>query len=297
MYVVQQTDFDLTKYYTLTAVRESLGLVDGQVTGLVKATYLGPDIVNPAAFTPDGIEADDTVQEPDNLSTSLVLFAVGGCAFAASVGLVYYLRRQSYSSSGAATQAAGSDQQTSLRSGQDHPLSPFSEMLPSAYRFDQDGQMSAILELDDESATPRSAIAISESGFTIDEEGSSAISSLGDTASVTQNSVLGARKRQVRLEIQHELFRIVSTRFFVCNFQFSNSLFSPLNSHRMNPWIPCSSFCKRTTEAFSTKITVMEGKTKLIKKLEVSAPSPMVCLERADSVPAAPSMAIFSCQR
>lgn len=214
MYVVQQTDFDLTKYYALTAIREALGLVDGQVTGLVKATYLGPDIVNPGAFNPTGIEADDIAQEPDNLSTSLVLFAVGGCAFAASVGLIYYLRRQSYSSSGAATQAARSDQQTGL-TDRNHPLSPFSEMLPSAYRFDQDGQMSAILELDDESATPRSAIAISDSGFTIDEEGSSAISSLGDTASVNHNSVLGARKRQVSFVIHHKLFRVVLTKTFL----------------------------------------------------------------------------------
>lgn len=202
VYTSQLIDFDLAQYYTLTAIREALGLVNGQVTGLVKATYLGPDIMNPAAFNPVGIEEPEIAQDSDNLSTSLVLFAVGGCAFAASVGLIYYLRRQS-SSSGAATRAAGSEQQTGL-SCRDHPLSPFSEMLPSAYRFDQDGQMSAILELDDESATPRSAIAISDSGFTIDEEGSSAISSLGSTASVNQNSVLGARKRQVRLEIQEQ---------------------------------------------------------------------------------------------
>ena len=205
VYISQQTDFELAKYYTLTAIREALGLVNGQVTGLVKATYLGPDIVNPAEFNVNGIEADDIAQDPNNLNTSLVLFAVGGCAFAASVGLIYYLRRHGNSSSGGATQAAGSDQETGL-SGHDHPLSPFSEMLPSAYRFDQDGQMSAILELDDESATQRSGIAISDSGFTTDEEGSiaiSAISSLGDSVSVTQRTVLGARKRQVGFARQH----------------------------------------------------------------------------------------------
>ena len=61
--------------------------------------------------------------------------AVGGCAFAASVGLIYYLRRNG-TYSGTATQAAGSDQHTG-RLDSERPLSPFSEMLPSAYRFDQ----------------------------------------------------------------------------------------------------------------------------------------------------------------
>ena len=213
VYIEENADFELAKYYTLTAIREALSLVDAQVTGLVKATYLGPDIVNPAAFNPNSAETEKNIEESDDLSTSLVLFAVGGCAFVASVGLIYYLRRQGNGQSGAATAAAGSDQQTGLSREHSHPLSPFSEMLPSAYRFDQDGQMSAILELDDESATQRSGIAISESGFTTDEEGSScAISSMGDTdpaGSVNRSSVLGARKRDEQDESMDSLLELL----------------------------------------------------------------------------------------
>lgn len=198
VYISQQADFELAKYYTLTAIRQALGLVDNQVTGLVKAVYLGPDIANPAAFGTSEIDAGDIATGPDNINTSLVLFAVGGCAFAASVGLIYYLRRHGSGNSGAATQAAGSDQQTGQYDAE-RPLSPFSEMLPSAYRFDQDGNMSAILELDDESGTQRSGIIVSDSGFTTEEEGSIAISMDG-TASLNRadSPVLGARKRHVR---------------------------------------------------------------------------------------------------
>jgi hypothetical protein len=198
IYISPNADFELAKYYTLTAIREAMGLLDGQVSGLSKATYLGPDIVNPSAFGKPGEGPNSITPVPSNLNTSLVLFAVGGCAFAASVGLIYYLRRNGhYSSSGAATQAAGSDQQTG-RLDFDRPLSPFSEMLPSAYRFDQDGNMSAILELDDESATQRSGIVVSDSGFTTEEEGSIAISMDG-TSSLNRldSPVLGARKRHV----------------------------------------------------------------------------------------------------
>lgn len=198
VYISEQADFELAKYYTLTAIREALGLLDGQVEGLSKATYLGPDIVNPSAFGISEIGPSDIAPAPSNLNTSLVLFAVGGCAFAASVGLIYYLRSHGkYSSSGAATQAAGSDQQTGHIDSH-RPLSPFSEMLPSAYRFDQDGNMSAILELDDESATQRSGLVVSDSGFTTEEEGSIAISMDG-TASLNRmdSPVLGARKRRV----------------------------------------------------------------------------------------------------
>ena len=201
IYISQDADFELAKYYTLTAIREALALTDGQVSGLVKAAYLGPEIVNPSAIGAAEIDTAGISPGPSDVNTSLVLFAVGGCAFAASVGLIYYLRRHGSASSGAATQAAGSDQQTGREDG-DRPLSPFSEMLPSAYRFDQDGNMSAILELDDESATQRSGIVVSDSGFTTEEDCSIAQSiaiSMDGTASLNRidSPVLGARKRHV----------------------------------------------------------------------------------------------------
>lgn len=199
VYISYDADFELAKYYTLTAIREILNFsgFHKQVTGLVRAQYLGPEIINPAAIETDEIIADDISRNDTN--TSLVLFAVGGTAFAASVALVYYLRSHGSASSGAATQAAGSDQQTG-QSGE-RPLSPFSEMLPSAYRFDQDGNMSAILELDDESATQRSGIVISDGGFTSTEEDGSIAVSMDGIASFNRldSPVLGARQRHVSL--------------------------------------------------------------------------------------------------
>ncbi|CAB9507412.1 expressed unknown protein [Seminavis robusta] len=170
VYISPEADFELARYYTLTAIRETISLLDAQINDLERAAYLGPEIVNPIAFG-DSEEAPQNIAPgPNNINASLVLFAVGGCAFAASVGLVYYLRRHGTSSSsfGAATHAAG---------------------------FDQDGNMSAILELDDESATQRSGV-VSESGYTTDEDGSTAISMDGTASLNRLNSpMLGARKR------------------------------------------------------------------------------------------------------
>jgi hypothetical protein len=139
IYITPEEDFELARYYTLTAIRETISLLNSQIKGLAKATYLGPDIVNPSAVSINVYDPNSIATGSNSINASLVLFAVGGCAFAASVGLVYYLRRHGASSTfGTATQAAGSDQYTGQEES-DRPLSPFSEMLPSAYRFDQDG--------------------------------------------------------------------------------------------------------------------------------------------------------------
>jgi hypothetical protein len=139
IYITPEEDFELARYYTLTAIRETISLLSKQVKGLEKASYLGPDIVNPSAVSSNVYDPNNIATASSSINASLVLFAVGGCAFAASVGLVYYLRRHGTSSTfGAATQAAGSDQYTGQEES-NRPLSPFSEMLPSAYRFDQDG--------------------------------------------------------------------------------------------------------------------------------------------------------------
>ena len=210
VYISEGVDFELTNYYALTAIREALGSVDDQVTGLVQSTYLGPEIVNPSALETSDADNGSLTNDPGSTSTSLVLFAVGGCAVLASVGLIYYLRRRNRNGdSGEATMAAGTDHQGFSRDGTDRPLSPFSEMLPSAYRFDQDGNMSAIMELDDESATQRSGIVVSDSGFTTEEENSLAISSFdGGSSSMNRSGspvLLGARKRPPVCSFSHLL--------------------------------------------------------------------------------------------
>lgn len=207
LFTSEVVDSEYVKYYGLSEVRDALDSLSSEIEGLVKATYLGPSIINPAAIGKAAVSPNEAqLSRPVN-STSIVLFAVGGCAFAASVGLIYYLRRHGpYAVSGAATQAAGSDQ-SGRDDGMDRPLSPFSEMLPTAYRFDDGGNMSAILELDDESATQRSGILISDSGFTTEEEGSISLSMDGQSITPTSyatgvprmdSPVLGATKRQVR---------------------------------------------------------------------------------------------------
>ena len=147
VYITPEEDIELARYYTLTTIRETISLLNSQIKGLAKATYLGPEILNPSAVSVNVYDPNNITTGSSSINASLFLFAVGGCAFAASVALVYYLRRQGTSLTfGTATQAAGSDQYTGQEDS-NRPLSPFSEMLPSAYRFDQDGCVKHITEM------------------------------------------------------------------------------------------------------------------------------------------------------
>lgn len=137
-------------------------------SGLIQAKYLGSTTASP-------VEGDATGNSRplDTGSfgmTSVVLLTVASAALVVFVGSFYYWRR-SYGRrpSSAANQAAGSTLNDTTYSSM-RPSSPFSEMLPDAYRFNENmsilsgqGAMSAIAE--DEEMTVSSAIMMSEAGY------------------------------------------------------------------------------------------------------------------------------------
>jgi hypothetical protein len=157
------------------------------VVGLVKAEYLGPPIVTPSsAFEEEEPEPfSDINPEDQNLGlTSLVLVTVGSAALIVFVGSVYYMRRDSGSSTtadGNATQAAGSSVNDHSYFPSPRPTSPFSEMLPMAYRYNEnmsilsggvEGLEMVMENSDGEIPSPQntdaSSILVSDSGYTTD---------------------------------------------------------------------------------------------------------------------------------
>lgn len=150
-------------------------------TGLIKITLLesngngGGDTDGDGDATDDdegifGQGSDKVIEGETGFGTfSFVIVAIGSAALVAFVGSVYYWKRgNSDGPDGAATQAAGTSMlyQDQSRCGDDdllseslstheRPSSPFSEMLPSAYRFNDNmsiltgqGGMSPVFEAD-----------------------------------------------------------------------------------------------------------------------------------------------------
>jgi hypothetical protein len=210
LYMPESEDPNYVFYQARTAIKSILDnpSFHDNVVGLLKSTYLGPAIVIPSSFTGgDSIKGNQPKGGTLGV-TSLVLVAVGSAALIVFVGSVYYMRRDSSSSDrgidGNATQAAGSsvnDYSFPFVSPQARSNSPFSEMVPNAYQFNENlsilsggmsihsGGMSilsghvegleAVLEQSDEEAqsprtapspahTDTSSILVSEAGYTTD---------------------------------------------------------------------------------------------------------------------------------
>lgn len=186
-------------------------------------TYLGPAVVAPTPFI--GIREGDNPDESLG-TTSFLLLAVGSAALIVFVGSVYYMRRDSPSSSdGAATQAAGSTVHDLQYDAGDRSASPFSEMLPTAYRYNENLSIlsgSNGLEAVAEDNSPRdietppspartegsSSIILSESGYTTeaadeDESLSFDVPRSLYTKVTESPELLGARKRKESLLLSH----------------------------------------------------------------------------------------------
>jgi hypothetical protein len=205
LYMPESENANYVFYQARTAIKSILDnpRFHDNVIGLIKSTYLGPAIVIPTSFTDGDSIKGNQPKDGETLGvTSLVLVAVGSAALIVFVGSVYYMRRDSRSSGaggadGNATQAAGSsihDYTFPFVSPRPMSTSPFSEMLPNAYQFNENmsilsGGMSilsgnvegleAVLEQSDEEAqsprtvqspahTDTSSILVSESGYTTD---------------------------------------------------------------------------------------------------------------------------------
>jgi hypothetical protein len=207
LYLPDSEDANYVFYQARTVIKSIIDSPEfhNNVIGLLKATYLGPPIVIPTSFTEgEGIKNESEGGQETLGVTSLVLVAVGSAALIVFVGSVYYMRRDSHSefsameAEGNATRAAGSSFQddntfpfiVSPRVPSPRATSPFSEMLPNAYQFNEnmsilsggmsifsagDEGLEAVLERSDEEAqspantdTDTSSIMVSDAGYTTD---------------------------------------------------------------------------------------------------------------------------------
>ena len=196
----------------IASIIDSASFVDQVETGLIKAKFIKAtsDNFSPTS-TSDGDTNEDTSLGNGSMGlTSVILVTAGGAALFVFVASVYYWRR-SYNNvpiNSAATQAAGSSMnETGDESTRQY--SPFSEMLPDAYRFNENmsilsgqGGMSAIIEDEEVYSHASSSLLMSDAGYSTEaaaETDSSLLSmdipkSLYTRAAESPN-LLGARKR------------------------------------------------------------------------------------------------------
>lgn len=146
--------------------------------GLQFVTYLGPEPVVPSSANKGG--DGGPFQTQDSSRTSIAVISAASAAFVVIIaGLIYRRRRRQEESD--ATYMAGS---TNLRpydtpGSPKRPSSPFSEMLPSAYRYSDnlsmisgnDSGLSAVMEYsgeEDNRSLNSDGILLSEGGYTTD---------------------------------------------------------------------------------------------------------------------------------
>lgn len=189
------------------------------IPGLFATKYLGPDIEKPASEVNTGNPGDTgRVSAPDSNSAlssrSIVLFAFAGVAFVVSIGVAFWFRCHKERRANRDNLISGESEVTvakeasqavlnidTMDSGSiedNETLSPFSKMLPAAYRLD-DGQadMSVILESVEGSSTNDrgSSILLSE-GYTTDEGESDGVeNSHLNFSNYSSAPVLGAKPR------------------------------------------------------------------------------------------------------
>lgn len=203
----EQADIDFVKYRVRDETRAFLSTA--VFAGLAGARYLAPEIVSPTEVS-KGNEFDSetpvATARSDLSPRTIVLFSVAAGAFVVTVGVALYFRRlyihkrREESSQG---DESSTPELTRIDTGEacsvdvEEPLSPFSEMLPKAYRLDDGSDMSIILEMpEDASVGQSSGILVSEGWSTDDETLDS--SAVVNTSRLSEVPVLGARRRKVR---------------------------------------------------------------------------------------------------
>ena len=207
-----------------TRIRDLMNGGDVEADGVVEATYLAPNLDDPSSLERSGLPSNAR-RESTSLNPGLsVLVALG--AFSVVIFCISYAYRWGREDKlGNATVVTGSEITTSgsnlTASTAGAPTSPFSGMLPNAYRLDREMNMSAILEGDSDSASQgvRSDIIISESGFTTDDDYSISQNSTDPESlnqayvqSLSQKPVLGAQPMYDEEDEDDLLFDIGSGR-------------------------------------------------------------------------------------
>lgn len=200
---------DLATLKVREEIRQYLASVP-EIRGLFKTNYLSPKTVIPNEIETDNPERSDGFTVENGLSSrSITLFALAGVALMFSVVLAYNFRssRMTHNSYIPPSPETNELKTSSLQidpvatrssEEEEEELSPFSRMMPAAYRLD-DGQdeMSVILELNESSCSAKSASLIMSEGYSDDETTADDIDlSILNISRVSQAPVLGAKRRR-----------------------------------------------------------------------------------------------------
>jgi hypothetical protein len=193
LYLVREADKDVAFLEARKAIRNLMSETNGLVvTGIENVNYL-----RPALSDTDGLEGSQSIaatERNEQLGSGLVTLAALGSFFVlvAMIAAYRYNRTGDRDDSKLTIDPNGSQitgASSNLSRGPS-PLSPFSAMLPNAYRLNEPDSMSAILEGDSDSSIDRSHdIVVSDSGYT--EEDSRDVSYM---QGFTNDPVLGAHK-------------------------------------------------------------------------------------------------------
>jgi hypothetical protein len=205
LYLEPGSETDTAVYEARSAIRELMmesTLLDG-VAGIERVKYLAPDLDDTSAVVTDNT-GDSLASENgrDSLNLGLLMLLGFGSVFVVIAFIVgYSYKRQEDKEDNSPTLATGSyitgvnsDLSAETGSRSPAPISPFSAMIPDAYRLHNPDTMSAILESDSDSASQAqsSDIFVSESGYT--EEDSIDMSYIQSLEALAHEPVLGAHR-------------------------------------------------------------------------------------------------------
>ena len=175
--------------------------------GVAGARYLGPQIVSPTQATDaDNFDAEAPLAASNPLSSrTIVLFSVAAGAFVMVIGLAMYFRRlynnrkedMQHDDETSAPPLARIDTTDNGKVDSEEQLSPFSEMLPKAYRLDDGSDMSIILEVPEDASIGQSSGILVSEGWSTDSEDLD-VSSVMNVSRMSEVPVLGATRLKVR---------------------------------------------------------------------------------------------------
>jgi hypothetical protein len=219
VYLADGANVALVRYKVRSSIRDYLPVANKTVVGLVTARYLGPEIPNLSeANAVDERNTLNTKSNNDLNSRSIVLFSFAAVAIATAVGATMWFRkvhnrgdnygeyestvgpnRSPLSGSGpdmTLLRVDTNEKDLPVDSGSDvASLSPFSSMLPNAYRMEEGAsEIDVVLETNESYDDQASSMLMSE-GWTTESDVDSA-----DVSNIINSSrevlVLGARKRK-----------------------------------------------------------------------------------------------------
>lgn len=200
------SDHDIVEYVVRSTTKTFLNSAkDPKVPGLERATYVGPDITTPPGIKDDGETASNG--EPVNSSTlsnkNILLMSLASVGFVVAIGVATYFRvrksaRQDevpYVATLENESSADESHQSQSGDNGDDSVSPFSAMMPNAYRLDNESssEMGTIPE-SDVSDGQSSGILLSE-GYSTGEESDVELPFFENPYRTPVAPVLGARPR------------------------------------------------------------------------------------------------------